>query len=64
MTGTIVSLVKRLIWCIPPPIAQVHVAVDSMAVGVSKGHCFNIEVCLKCEMFHKELDTLENFPVV
>jgi len=55
---------RKLILCIPPPIAHVHLAVDSTPVKVSEGHRFEIEVRLKWEMYQKELDTFENIPVV
>jgi len=49
---------------IPPPIARVYLAVDSMTLGDSEEHWFKIEVRLKWEMCQKELDTFENIPVV
>ena len=55
---------RKLILCIPPPIARVHLAVDSTTLRVSEAHRFKIEVRLKWEMCQKELDTFENIPVV
>jgi len=55
---------RKLIWCIPPPIARVHLAVDSATLRVSEAHRSKIEVRLKWEMCQKELDTFENIPVL
>ena len=48
---------RRLILCIPPPIARIHLAVDSTTVRVNEEH-------LKWEMCQNELDTFENISVV
>jgi hypothetical protein len=42
---------------IPPPIASVHLTVDSMSLRVSKAHWFNIEVYLQSELRKTDLDT-------
>ena len=55
---------RKLILCIPPPIARVHLTVDSTTLRVSEVHRFEIEVRLKWEMCQKELDTFKNIPVV
>jgi hypothetical protein len=55
---------RKLILSMPPPIACVHIAVDSTDLIVRKGHQFKIEVHLKWEMCQNELDTFENIPVV
>ena len=54
---------RKLILCIPPPIALDHLAVDSTTLRVSEAHQFKIEVHLKWEMCQKELDTFETIPV-
>jgi hypothetical protein len=54
---------RKLILCIPPPIARVHLAVDSMTLRVSEAHRFKIEVLLNWEMWQQELYTFENIPV-
>jgi len=54
---------RKLILCIPPPIARGHLAVGSMTLGLSEAHWFKIKVRLKWEMCEKELDTFENIPV-
>ena len=54
---------RKLILCIPPPIARVHLAVDSTTLSVSEAHRFKIEVRLKWEMCQKKLHTFENIPV-
>ena len=41
---------RKLILCISPPIALVHLGVDWTTLRVSKAHRFKIEVCLKWEM--------------
>jgi len=41
---------RKFILSIPKPDAQIHLAVDSTTVGVSKVHWFKMEVCLKWEM--------------
>jgi len=55
---------RKLILCIRPPIARIHLTVDLRAVRVSEVHRFKIEVRLKWEMCQKELDTCENIPEV
>jgi len=55
---------KKLILCIPPPMTRVYLAVDSITFRVSEGHRFEIEVRMKWEICHKEMDTFENIPVV
>jgi hypothetical protein len=55
---------RKLILRIPPPIAGVHLAVDSTTLIVSEANRFKIEMRLKWEMCQKELDTFENIPVV
>jgi hypothetical protein len=55
---------SKLILCIPPPIAGVDLAVNSMTLGVSEAHQIKLEVRLKWEMCQKELDTFENIPEV
>jgi len=54
---------RELILCISPPIARVHLAVDSTTLRVSEAHRFKIEVHLKWEMCQQELYTFENIPV-
>ena len=54
---------RTLIWCIPPAIARVHLAVDSTTVRVREAHRFKIEVCLKWEICQTELDTFANISV-
>ena len=54
----------KLIACIAPPIASVHLIVDSTTLRVRKTHWFKIEVRLKWEMGQTELYTFENIPVV
>ena len=54
---------RKLILCIPPPVAHLHLAVDSTTVRVSEVHWFKIEVCLKWEMCQAELNTFDNSPV-
>jgi hypothetical protein len=54
----------KIFLCTPPPIARVHLALDSMTLSVSKVHWFKIKVRLQWEMCLKELDTIENIPVV
>ena len=41
---------RKLILCIPPPIAHVHHTVYSTALRVSEAHLFEIEMCLKRKM--------------
>jgi hypothetical protein len=41
---------RKFILCIPPPVAQVHCAVDSTTLRVSDVHQITIEVYLKWEM--------------
>jgi len=41
---------RKLIVCIPPPIAYVHLALYSTALRVSEVHRFKIKVCLKWKM--------------
>jgi hypothetical protein len=53
---------RKLMLCIPPPFAMVHLIVDSTNLTVREAHRFKIEVCLKWEMCQKELDTFENIP--
>jgi hypothetical protein len=55
---------RMLIVCIPPPIAHVHLAVDSTTLKVSEAHWFINEPRLKWAMCQKEPDTFENIPVV
>jgi len=55
---------RKLILFIPPPIACVHLAIDSSALIVSEAHQFEIEVCLTRKMYQEELDTFEDIPVV
>jgi len=55
---------RKLIFCIPPPIACVHLAVYSTALEVSEAHWVDIEVCLKRKQCPEEPDTWENIPVV
>ena len=54
---------RKLILCILPPIACVHLAVDSTTLRVSEAHRFKIEVRLKWEMCQMELDAFEHIPV-
>jgi hypothetical protein len=54
---------RTLNLCMPPPIARVHLAVDSTTLRVSEAHWFKIEVRLKWEMCQQELYTFENIPV-
>jgi hypothetical protein len=54
---------RTLNLCMPPPIAGVHLAVESTTLRVSKVHWFKTEVRLKWEMCQKELDTFEKIPV-
>jgi len=42
---------RTLILCIPPPIAPVHLAVDSTTLRVSEAHWCKVEVCLIWEKF-------------
>jgi hypothetical protein len=51
---------RKLIWCIPPPIASVHLSVYSATFRVCKAHQFKIDVCLKWEMCQKKMNTFEN----
>jgi hypothetical protein len=60
---------RKLILCIPPPIARVHLTVDSTTLRVSEAHRFQIEVRLKWEMCQPELYTfvislLNNVPKI
>jgi hypothetical protein len=55
---------SKLILCIPPPIARIHLAVDLSALRVIVAHRFKIEVPLKWEFCQQDLDTFENIPVV
>jgi len=55
---------RKLILCIPRPIAHVHPAVDSTTLRVSEAHRFKMEVRLKWEMCQQELYTFENIPVL
>jgi len=55
---------RKLILCIPLPVAGVHLAVYSATFRVCKAHRFIIEVRLKWEMCQKELNTFENIPEV
>jgi len=54
---------RKLILCIPPPIARIHLTVDSTTLRVSKAHQFKMKVHLKCKMCQKVLNTFENIPV-
>jgi len=54
---------RKLILCIPLPIARVHLAVDLTTLTVSEAHQFKIVVHLKWEMCPKELDIFENITV-
>jgi hypothetical protein len=51
---------RKLLFCIPPPVALVHFAVDSTILWVSKVHQFKIEVRLRWEMCQMELNEFEN----
>jgi hypothetical protein len=54
---------RKLILCIPPPVARVHLAVDSTTLRVKEAYRLKLKVRLKWEMWQKELDTFENIPV-
>jgi hypothetical protein len=53
-----------LIMSIAPPIARVHLAVDSTALTVSEAPRFETEVSLKCEMCQKKLDISQNITLL
>jgi len=55
---------RKLILCIPLPIARIEFAVDSTALIVSEVHRCIIQVHLKWEMLQNKLGTFENIPVV
>ena len=55
---------RKLILCIPPPLARVHLAVDSTTLRVRKAHQFKIEVRPKWEMCQKEQDAFGIIPGV
>jgi len=55
---------RKLIMCIPPPIAGVHLSVDSATLPVCKAHRFKLDVHLTWEIHQKELYTFDNIPVV
>jgi len=55
---------RKLILCITPQIAHVHLAVESTTLRVSEVHRFQIELRLKSEMCQNQQDTFDNIPVV
>ena len=55
---------RKLILRLQPTIAGVHLAVYSAIFRVCEANQFQNEVHLKWEMCQKELDTIENIPVV
>ena len=54
---------RKLILCIPPPIALVLLVVDFRPIRASEAPRFKIEVRLKWEMCQKELDKFGNIAV-
>ena len=55
---------RKLILCIPPPVAGVHLTVHSVTFRVCEAHWFKNQPPLEWEMCRKELDTFKNIPVL